>query len=138
MLTRNNLLPCNTHDFIRKKNFFFLHTKPLKYNTQAFHKREVQVISIRLNKPNIHYVKHNNFNCTKLMMLIFTRKTHFLELRNSEYLCRLQPNYDWECKKLTRINLLRSNTYDFTRKNILFFYIQNHWKMILRPLIRKA
>ena len=46
--------------------------------------------------------------------------------------CRLQGNYDSECKMLTTINLLRSNTYDFTRKKISFFYIHKPSNTILR------
>jgi hypothetical protein len=81
----------------------------------------VQVISIRLNKANIHYVKHNNFNYTKLM-IIFTRNTHFYELRNTVYLCHLQPNFGSECKELTRINLLRCNTRFHKKKNFVFLH----------------
>jgi hypothetical protein len=73
----------------------------------------------------------------RYIILTFTRKTHFHELRNTVYLCRLQPNYDSECEKLTRINLLRGNTHDFTRKKISFFYKQNRWNMILSPYIRE-
>jgi hypothetical protein len=95
---------------------------------------EKRVISICLNKPNIHYVKHNNSNCTKHDINI-NSKTHFHELRNTVYLCLLPPNYDSECEKYSRINLLRSNTHDTTRKKIRVFYKQNRWKMILRPFV---
>jgi hypothetical protein len=71
------------------------------------------------------------------IILTFTRKTHFHELRNTAYLCRYQPNYDSECEKLTRINLLRCNTHDLTRKINSFFYKQNRWYMILSPFIRE-
>jgi hypothetical protein len=47
---------CNTHDFTRKK-FRFSTYKTLKYDTQAFYKRNLQLISIRLDKHNIQYVK---------------------------------------------------------------------------------
>jgi hypothetical protein len=41
----------------QEKNFDFLQTKPLKCDTQPFYKRNLQLILIRLNKHNIHYVK---------------------------------------------------------------------------------
>ena len=85
--------------------FFFLHTYPLKFDTQAFHKRNVQMIPIHLNKHKIDYVKHNELNGTK-----FTGKTLFHKLRNTIYLCRLQLNYESECKKLTRMKFLCCNT----------------------------
>ena len=75
---------------------------------QAFLKRNVEMISIHLNKLNIDYVKHNDVNGTKLKILTFTFKTYFHELRNTVYLCRLQPNYDSECKKFD-IGVMRCN-----------------------------
>ena len=41
------------------------------------------MISIHLNKHNIDYVKHNDWIGTKLMIVTFTRKTHFHELWNT-------------------------------------------------------
>jgi hypothetical protein len=62
------------------------------------------MVSIHLNKHNIDYFQHDDLKGTKFEILTFTRKTYFDELRNTVYLCRLQPNNDSECKKLTRTN----------------------------------
>jgi hypothetical protein len=75
---------------------------------------------IHLNKHNINYVWHKALGSTILIDISFTRKTHFNQLSNTVYLCRLQPNYDSECKNLTRMNSLRCNTHDLTRKKFRF------------------
>ena len=80
------------------------------------------MIWIYLNKRNIDYVKHNDLNGTKQKILTFTHKTHFHELRNTVYLCRLQLNYDSECKKLTRRNLMLYKTRFEKKQNFVFLY----------------
>ena len=65
------------------------------------------MISTHFNNHYIDYVKHKDLNGTKLILINIYSKTHFHELRNTVYLCRLQPNYDTECNKLTRMNFLR-------------------------------
>jgi hypothetical protein len=83
--------------------------------------RNEQVILIRLNK-HTYAMWNKYFNGTKLIILTFTHKTHFHELRNTLYLCRLQPNYDTECIKVTGINILRSNRQDFNRNKNVFLH----------------
>jgi hypothetical protein len=72
------------------------------------------------------------------MMFTFTSKTHFLLLRNTAYHCRLLQNYDSEWKKLTRINFLRCNTLELTRKKFSFFNTFSTWNMIQRPFFRET
>jgi uncharacterized cysteine cluster protein YcgN (CxxCxxCC family) len=72
------------------------------------------------------------------MILTFNIKPHFHELRNAVYICRLNPNYDSECEKYTRINILRSNSLGITRKKVSSFYIQNRCNMILRRFKRET
>ena len=85
------------------------------YDTQAFHQRNVKMISIHLYKHNTGYVKLNDLNGTKLKILKFTSKTDFHELKNSVELCRLERNYNSECN----MNFLRSNTHDLTRNRFV-------------------
>ena len=42
--------------FKKKKNSVSLETKPQKYDTQALHKRNVEMISIHFNKHSIDHV----------------------------------------------------------------------------------
>ena len=63
---KNELLALQHTRFDKKKNFVSLETKPLKYDTQAFHKKNMQMMSIHLNKHSIDHVKHNYWNGTKL------------------------------------------------------------------------
>ena len=78
------------------------------------------MISFHLNKHNLDYVKHNDLNGTKFEILTLSRKRPFHELRNTVYLCRLQPNYDSEWKMFTKMNFLRCNTRDLTKINFFF------------------
>jgi hypothetical protein len=134
-LTRMNFLRCNTHDMTRRKNFVFLLVLPLIYDTLAFRRRNGHMLSIHLNKHNINYLKRKSVDSMKVIDISFTRTTHFNQLTNIEYLCRLQWNYVSECKKLIRM-ILVCNTQDLTGKKIWFFYLHNPWNMILSPFLR--
>jgi hypothetical protein len=124
-----NYLRCNTHDLTRKK--FRSSTYIIsEIWYPGFHKTNLHVISIHLNKHNNNYVKHKSLDGTKHTDISFTRNTHFHQLRNTVYLCRLQPNYHSESKNLTGMNILRCNTHDLRRKKILFF-LYNPWNIIL-------
>ena len=79
-------LRCNTHNFTRKKFRFPTYITP---EIRPFI-RDVEMISIHLNKYNIDYVKHSYLNGTKLKILTFASKTHFHELTNTLELCRFQ------------------------------------------------
>jgi hypothetical protein len=133
-LTRINLLRSTTYDFTRKIISFFYLKNRWNMILRRFKRDTCKWLRSIWSRPTF-IVKNNNFNCTKLMVLTFIHKTHFHELWNTVYLCRLQPNYDSECKNITRINFVICNTHDFTIKKISFFYIPNRWNMIPRPFI---
>jgi hypothetical protein len=44
----------------------------MKYDTQAFQKKNLQMILIYLNKQSVYYVKHNDFNDTKLKIYFYS------------------------------------------------------------------
>ena len=113
---KNKFVALQHTRFYKKFIFVFQHTYPPKFVNQAFHKRNLQMIPIHLNKHNIDYVKHNDLNGTKV-----TRKTLFHKLRNTIYQCRLQPNYVSECKKLKRMKILCCSPKDLRRKIFRFF-----------------
>jgi hypothetical protein len=56
---KNKLLALQDTRFEKKKNFVFRQIFLLKYDTQDFHKSNVHVISIHLNKHNVDYLKLN-------------------------------------------------------------------------------
>ena len=41
-------------------------------DTQAFHEKNVLMISIHFNQNNIDFVKHNDLNSTKLIINIYS------------------------------------------------------------------
>jgi hypothetical protein len=117
---KNKLFTLQHTRFDKKKNFVFQLIFLLKYDTLEFLKRNVHVISNLLNNHNV-YINSNVRNGTKVKRLSFTCRTHFEEMGNTPKICHFLPNYDSECKKLTRTNFSICNTHYLGRKeNIVF------------------
>ena len=128
---RMNVLSCNMLDMTNEKmSRYYIHNH-LYMTLRPFIRVTIKWFRFIWTSTTLT-TSNNDLNGTKFEILTFSRKTHFHELRNTVYLCRLQPNYDSEWKMFTSMNFFRCNT-RFDKKKISFFYINNCWNTILRP-----
>jgi hypothetical protein len=106
--------------FHKKKYLVLLSKLPLKYDTQTFRKRNVQMITIQLNKHKFDYVKHNILNVTEAYRFCFPIKHIFISWKiNFIFLSNLPLKYDTQIFGKRNVQLIsihfNKHNFDFQR-----------------------
>ena len=76
-----------------EKYFVFLHKLHLKYDTQAFHKRDVQMISFHLNKLMLNHTQNYLHFLNKIWTFMRIRSNGVRDCITEKALCNIRREY---------------------------------------------